>query len=343
MARATALGTAATVVLIGLTSVQVVLGELLPKSIALQFPTTVAIYTSLPMRASLWLFRPLIATLNGSGIAILRLLRAPASGHRHIHSPTEISLLIAESRDGGLLSTEEQEQFDRALRLSVLPVRRIMVPRLEIVGVEVGSTLDGIQVALRESGFTRLPVYEDSLDQVIGVIHAKEVARRIVAGDTGLRARDLMRPIASVPESMRCERLVSELRRQRSEQAIVVDEYGGVAGLVTLEDLLVEVLGEADAPTPGATDAPERLPDGRVRLPGRMRVDEADEWLGVRWQGESDTLSGIIVERLGHLPVRGDQLVISGVPVEVEAVDSMVVMWLVARPVDAAVDSEAPA
>ncbi|MEX2032653.1 MAG: CNNM domain-containing protein, partial [Dehalococcoidia bacterium] len=109
-----ALGIAATMVLVGLTATQVVLGELVPKSVALQFPTPVALYTSVPMRASLWLFAPLIAVLNGSGLAILRLLRAPATGHRHIHSPDEIALLIAESREGGLFSEEEQEQFDRA-------------------------------------------------------------------------------------------------------------------------------------------------------------------------------------------------------------------------------------
>src|SRR5690606_3405624 len=113
-----------------------------------------------------------------------------------------------------------------------------------------------------------------------------------------------MRPVASVPESMRCERLVAELRRQRSEQAIVIDEHGGVAGLVTLEDLLAEVLGDSRALASGEEE-PAVLPDGRVRLPGRMRIDEAEDWLGVRWEGESDTLSGIISERLGRIPEAG--------------------------------------
>lgn len=177
-----ALGTAATAVLVGLTATQVVLGELIPKSVALQFPTPVALYTSVPMRASLWLFRPLIAILNGSGIAILRLLRAPAAGHRHIHSPDEIALLIAESRDGGLLSEEEQEQFERALRLSLLPVRRIMIPRPDIVAVGAGANLHSVHGVLSQSGFTRLPVYDGILDNMVGFVHAKDVSSRLLAG-----------------------------------------------------------------------------------------------------------------------------------------------------------------
>lgn len=342
MGRATAVGTAATTVLIGLTSMQVVLGELLPKSIALQFPTPVALYTSIPMRASLWLFRPLIAVLNGSGILILRLLRTPASGHRHIHSPSEIALLIAESHDGGLLSAAEQVRFERALRLSVLPVRRIMVPRVDIVAVAEDTTLAEARDVLSESGFTRLPVYRRSPDVLVGVIHAKEIVREIAHGNAAHLTRTVMRPIASVPESMRCERLVAELRRQRSEQAVVVDEHGGVAGLVTLEDLLVEVLGDTRALHPGE-DEPVTLPDGRVRLPGRMRIDEAEDWLGVLWHGESDTLSGIISERLGRIPETGEHLEVSGVEVEVEAVDSLVVVTLLARPVRARRESEARA
>src|SRR5690606_19810667 len=228
------------------------------------------------MRASLWIFRPLIAVLNGSGIAILRLLRTPASGHRHIHSPSEIALLVAESHDGGLLSSEEQTRFERALRLSVLPVRRIMVPRMDIVSVSEDDTLAEVRDRLSESGFTRLPVYRRSPDQLVGVVHAKEITRGIVHGNAQRRIGTVMRPIASVPESMRCERLVAELRRQRSEQAVVVDEHGGVAGLVTLEDLLAEVLGDSRALASG-DEEPAVLPDGRVRLPGRMRIDEAED------------------------------------------------------------------
>jgi putative hemolysin len=339
LSAGSATGIAATVTLILLTSTAMVIGELVPKSLALQFPTQTVIYTALPMRMSMWLFRPLIAMLNGSGIAILRILGAPTVGHRHIHSPQEISFLIAESRDGGLLSTDEQERFDRALRLSVLPVRRLMVPRQDIVGIDASATLREVQEALVASSFTRLPVFEGSTDRIVGVLRAKEVASHIASEQGDLPARAVMRPIAHVPESIRAERLVAELRRQHSEQAVVVDEHGGVAGLVTLEDLLIEVLGVPDEAAPGEV-TPERLPDGRVRLPGRMRVDEAREWLGVLWDGESDTLGGIVAEHLGHIAEPGEPATIDGVEVEVESVEHRAVHTLLATPVQSLATNE---
>ena len=340
LGTAAAVGLAATVTLVSLTVLQVLLGELVPKSLALQFPTQTLIYTALPMRLSLWVFRPLIAALNGSGIAILRIMGAPAAGHRHIHSAQEISFLIAESRDGGLLSAAEQERLDRALRLSVLPVRRLMIPRRDIVGVDGDASLREVQEAFVASAFTRLPVFEGTVDRIVGGLRAKEVASHIASGQAELRARSVMRPIAHVPESIRAERLVAELRRQHSEQAVVVDEHGGVSGLVTLDDLLAEVLGVTDTTVNGEV-VPERLPDGRVRLPGRMRVDEARKWLGVLWEGESDTLGGIVSEHLGHLAAPGERLEIDGVEVEVESVEHLTVHTLIVTPVQSFAMNEA--
>ena len=339
MSEGTALGVATTGTLLLLTVGQMLIGELVPKSLALQFPTQTAIYTSGPMRVSLGFFRPLISLLNGSGVTVLRLLGVSTGGHRHIHSPQEISFLIAESRVGGLLSAEEQDRLDRALRLAVLPVRRLMVPRRDIVGVDGDATLIEVQRVLVASAFTRVPVFEGTVDRIVGVLRAKEVASHIASGEGGKVARVVMRPIAHVPESIRAERLVAELRRQHSEQAVVVDEHGGVSGLVTLEDLLVEVLCVAEAPQPGEV-VPQRLPDGRVRLPGRMRVDEAHDWLGVLWEGESDTLSGIIAERLGHIAEVGERAVIDGVAVEVESVEHLAVRALLATPAQFLSDDE---
>lgn len=329
--EAAALASASTIVLLSLTAAQVIASELVPKSIALQFPTSTAIYTAMPMRVSLWVLRPLIVVLNGSGIALLRLLRAPAEGHRHIHSPQEISLLIAESHDGGLLSDREQERLDRALRLSLLPVRRLMVPRLDITGAEAAWTLREAQTHLAAHNYTRFPVFRGTLDTVVGVVHVKEVAVHLAAGEADRRVGDIMHPIATVPESMRAERLVAELRRQRSEQAIVIDEHGGVAGLVTLEDLLGEVLADPRTPRPDEPGA-ETLPDGRIRLPGRLRVDEAHELLGVLWRGDSDTVGGMVSERLGHIPDPGERVQIDGVEIEVERADEVVVHSVLAWP-----------
>ena len=200
-----------------------------------------------------------------------------------------------------MLRDEEHERLERALRLSVHPVRRLMVPRRDIVAVEGNTTLREVLAALAGTPLTRLPVYERTLDQVIGLVHARDVAQRVLeSGGEELRADDVMRHVAFVPESVRAERLVTELRRQRSELAIVMDEHGGVAGLVTLDDVLAEVLGERHAAN-GVNEQPEQLPDGRLRIAGRMRVDDAHEWLGVLWEGESDTVGGVVTEHLGHI------------------------------------------
>jgi CBS domain containing-hemolysin-like protein len=286
------LGTAATAVLLTLTSLQVVLAELVPKSVALQYPVQVALSVAFPMRWSLLALRPFIALLNGSGLALLRLIGRREPAHRHIHSPDEIALLIAESREGGMLREEEHERLERALRLSVHPVRRLMVPRRDIVAVEANTPLGEVLARLAGTPLTRLPVYERTLDQIVGLVHARDVARRVLEpGGEELRGRDVMRHVAFVPESIRAERLVAELRRQRSELAIVMDEHGGVAGMVTLDDVLAEVLGEGPAAN-GAHGEPEQLPDGRLRIAGRMRVDEAHEWLGVLWEGEATPSAG---------------------------------------------------
>lgn len=312
--------TAAIVVLLGLTTLQVILGELVPKSIALQYPTQTALYTVLPMRWSLALLAWFIAVLNGSGVAILKLLRVPYGGHRHIHSPEEIDMLIAESRDGGLLEPDEQRRLHEALQLATRPAHRLMVPRRDVEAIPTDAPPELVLDQLARSPFTRLPVYRDSIDNIIGVIHTKDVVRRYVETGRLSSIEDVMRPIPTVPETLTADRLLIVLRSERSYQAVVSDEFGGVEGLVTLEDVLTEMLGEVADEFKAGEGRAEHLPDGRVRLPGRMYLDAASEWLGVAWEGEADTIGGHVVAAMGHLPDPGEKVVIDGMLVEVERV-----------------------
>jgi CBS domain containing-hemolysin-like protein len=325
--------TAALVVLVGLTTLQVVLGELVPKSLALTYPTQLALYTALPMRGSLWLLSGFIAVLNGSGIALLKLLGAPQSSHRHIHSPEEIDLLLAESRDGGLLEPDESERLHRALKLSVRPAHQLMVPRLHMVALDVRTPVAEAVRLVVACPYTRLPVYRDSLDQVAGVLNTRDLVLRYMERG-GLRSlEEVLRPALFVPENITADRLLNLLRERHYHQAIVLDEFGGVAGLVTMEDVLAELLGEiGDEFKADRSSRPERLPDGRVRLPGRMRRDEAEHWIGVLWEGEADTVGGHVVQRLGHLPEPGEQVTVDGVEVEVEQVRERAVASVLARP-----------
>jgi putative hemolysin len=328
----TAQSTSALVVLIGLTILHMVLGELVPKSLALQYPTQSALYTLLPMRWSLKLFSWFIVVLNGSGIALLRLLGVSQLSHRHIHSPEEIELLIAESRDGGLLEPDEQRRLHRALRLGMLPVRQLMVPQIQVSAIDIDTPIDELLRKLTDSFYTRLPIYRDAPDNTIGMLHAKDVAMHY-AEHGSITIEKLIRPITIIPENMTADRLLPLLRERRTHQAIVVDEFGRVTGLVTLEDVLAEVLGELSDEFKAGQLRPDRLLDGRVRLPGLMRLYQSEPWIGVLWEGESDTVGGRVIEALGHLPAVGEHVTIDGVDVEVEQVANRTVASVLVSPV----------
>src|SRR3954468_7150217 len=167
--------TAAAVVLLLLTVAQVIFAELVPKSLALQYPTQTALYTLIPMVPSLWVYRPFIKWLNGTGIVLLKMLGAPPQSHRHIHSPDEIELLIAESRDGGLLEADEHRRLQRALRLNLRQAKQLMVPRRKISGLDIKTPLTQVITGVAQSPFSRLPVYRDSIDNVVGMLHTKDL------------------------------------------------------------------------------------------------------------------------------------------------------------------------
>ncbi len=314
--------TSAVAVLLALTIAQVIFAELVPKSLALQYPTQAALYTLVPMVPSLWLYRPFIRWLNGTGLLLLRLLGSPSQTHRHIHSPDEIELLIAESRDGGLLEPDEHRRLQRALRLNLRQAKQLMVPRRKISALDINTPLSDVIGIVAQSPFSRLPVYRDSIDNVVGVLHTKDlVCWRVSSGQEATLAQ-LLRPITSVHESVTADRALRELRARRSHQALVVDESGGTAGLLTLEDVLSELLGDVGDEFQAGDPVAETLPDGRVRVPGAMAVDDAAALLGTHWETEATTVGGLVTAALGHLPVPGERATVGSYEFEVERVAS---------------------
>jgi putative hemolysin len=334
--------TAAVVVLLVLTLFQMVIGELVPKSLALQFPTRVARLTVVPLEWSMRAMRWLIAFLNGSGLAILRLIGMPSSGHRHIHSPTEIEYLIAESRAGGQLDPTESTRLREALRLGMRTAGELMVPRTRVVGLRVATPWPEVVELLRKTPYSRIPVHEGTLDSVIGVVHVRDVVKRLVAGaEPPGSLREIVTTVPVVPESMSIDRLLDRLRGEKRAMAIVADEFGGTAGLITVGDLLSELLGDtADEFKPGES-APQRLPDGRVRIPGTLRLDESAAWVGAHWEADAYTVAGLVMERLGRLPEAGDRLEVDGAQITVERMKGRAVEWLVVTPAGAEEDTNA--
>ena len=242
MDPSTAESTAAVTVLIFLTILAVIIGELVPKSLALQDPTRTALATVIPMQWSLKLFDWSIVFLNGSGVLLLRLMGVPATGHRHVHSPEEIELLIAESRDGGLLEPEEQVRLHRALRLGLRTARQLMVPKERLAVVDAATPASDVLGVVSSSPYSRLPVFEQSRDNIIGVLHTKDIVMAFV-GRSRFTIASLLRPLIRVPGDMPADRLLAYLRERRSHQAFVATPDGRVEGLVTLEDVVSELLG----------------------------------------------------------------------------------------------------
>jgi putative hemolysin len=337
---ATAQSVSAAVVLLALTVVQVILGELVPKSLALQYPTQAALATTVPMAPSLWLFLPFIKILNGSGLLLLRLVGAPQQAHRHVHSPEEIELLIADSRDGGLLEPDEHRRLHRALRLNLKQAKQLMVPRRRISALRIDTRLDEVIGLVAKNPFSRLPVYRESVDDIVGVVHTKDLVRWLVEDGGTKTLNELIRPVVTVPESATVDQVLKQLREHRSHQALVIDEFGGTAGLLTLEDVLAELLGDVgDEFKPSGEPSPEALGD-RYRLPGGMGVDDAAALLGTEWETEATTVGGLITAALGHLPALAERVTVGDVEFLVERIADHTVEWAVARRIVTAPEDE---
>ena len=329
--------TSAAVVLLTLTAAQVVFAELVPKSLALQYPTQTALYTLIPMLGSLWVYRPFISWLNGTGLLLLRLIGSPARTHRHIHSPDEIELLIAESRDGGLLEPDEHRRLQRALRLNLRQAKQLMVPRPKIAGLDADVPLQDVLTIVAQSPYSRLPVYRGSIDNIIGMLHTKDLVRWKVNGQPDATLATLVRSMVTVHESVAVDKVLRELRERRAHQALVVDEFGGTSGLVTLEDVLSELLGDVGDEFKGGDSPVEMLPDGRVRFAGGTAVDDAAAFLETQWETEAATVGGLVTELLGRLPSPGDRASLGEYEFEVErvaqrAVEAVLVTHVGSRP-----------
>ena len=323
---------AAIVVVIALTVLQVVFGELLPKAVALRFPARTALATVGATRQSAALFGPLIALLNGSGNLLLRATGIGISAHRHVHAPDELEILIRQSHEGGLLQDDEHGRLVRALHLAQRAARQLMVPRTELALIDAETPLDeAVSLASRVSQ-GELVAYSGGSDNVVGVVRARDLIRLRVAADRPSSLAALVQPVGAVHENLAGLQLLT-LLRSGGGRAIVFDEFGSLVGLVTLEEVLGQLVGGLESELrPRDQLRPTRLADGRIRLPGRLPLSEAAVWTGSKWEGSADTVGGHVVDVLGHLPNAGDHLEIGGLEVEVEQVARRAIVSLLVKP-----------
>jgi len=234
---------AAIVVLVFITALQVILGELLPKSISIQYPERVALALTIPMRISLTVLGPLIWFFNGSGNLLLKLMgREHKDGHGHVHSAQEIELLVQESHEEGLLDDEEKQMLRNAFRMRDLVAKQVMIHRTRIIAAPIDSSVEDLLRLAADTGKSRIPLYEEDIDRITSFIHIKDLFRCYTEKTTDLTA--ITRKVVHVPEALPISEVWEKLRGAGQYFAIVFDEFGGTAGIITLEDLIEEIFGE---------------------------------------------------------------------------------------------------
>lgn len=294
----------------------VVLAELAPKYLALERALQLALWTAYPLDLFHSLMRPFIKVINGSAFGVLRLFGVRPGVEAQVHSAEELRLLVAASTKNGILQESERILVGNALDFAETLVRQVMVPRTEIVAIPDDSTVEGVVQLLRQSPFTRLPVYREDLDHIVGVVHVKDVVGAVAARAVS----ELMRKPLYLPETAHLDRALAQFRRERVQLAIVIDEFGGTAGLVTLEDVIEELVGEVQDEFD--REAPMlREESGVYLINGLMTLPDVRERLGLDLADEPyDTVGGMIFGRLGRLAQVGDSVDVEGYRFTVTAV-----------------------
>jgi len=309
-----------------ITFLHVVVGELAPKSIALQNPERTSLVVAGPTLLTEKIFKPVIWVLNGAGNGLLRLLGIqPASGHQLVHSVEELRMLVSASADQGVVRADEREMLNAVFDFGELMVRQVLVPRTEVVGVQVDTPLEEILTLVTQTSYTKFPVYEDSLDQVIGIVQVRDILSAMQSPDCKkCVAREFVREPLYVPETLPVRALLRLFRDQRQRIAIVLDEFGGTAGIATLQDLLEEIVGEVsdlyDQSLPGF----QSLPDGSILVDGLTQLEEVNQHLGLKLvEPHYDTIAGYVMGKLGRIPRQNDVVEGEGVRARVVEMDGL--------------------
>jgi CBS domain containing-hemolysin-like protein len=296
-----------------ITALHIVLGELAPKGVALQRTESTALFVARPMLVFHAVFRWPIAVLNAAGNGVLRLVGLHGTpSHDAVHSVDELRLLVARMQEAGVVDISEARIASRAVQFGDVPSGALMTPRTEIEAVPLSSTLPDLVQTANASHHNRWPVYDRSLDDVIGVLHLRSVLRATTQASAGFDLRANLRPILVAPASKPARDLLDDMRRSGQHAAVLLDEYGGTAGMVTLQDLLGALVGRIDAESEtGGALRVEHAPAGSLVLDGLTRLSELEDVAGVHLEADAydvETLGGLVMYCLGAIPSVGDEI-----------------------------------
>lgn len=292
-----------------ITIMHIVFGELAPKSVAIQRPVATTLFITLPLQAFYFIFRPFIWSLNGFASIILKAFGInSADGHESLHSSEELQYLLEQGKESGALDTNEHELIKNVFDFNERVVKNIMVPRTKISGIELNTPTDEVVDRIISEGYSRLPVYDDIIDKIIGIIHAKDVLP-LLANKKEWSVNDIIRKPYFVPETKKINDLLSELQQKRIQIAIVLDEFGGTAGMVTLEDIVEEIVGEIQDEYDEEKPIVEKISETEFVINTHATVYDVNEHLphDLPEDEDFDTIGGLVSHAFGKIPEVGDR------------------------------------
>jgi putative hemolysin len=331
MAEATAHSIASTIAFAIVTALHIVLGELAPKTIALEKAEATAMVVVKPTELFMKMFWPFILVLNGTGRAVVKLLGLHSrGGHALVHSEQELMMLVTASQEAGVLEEHEEQMLHRVFGFADLTAGKVMVPRTELVAVRATAARDELIKQIAGQPHTRLPVYRRNLDDVIGMLHLTDLVQAIAAGKK-TDAASLAREVVTVPETLRADDLLAEMKRRHVREAVVIDEYGGTAGLVTFESLMERIVGEIPGEAGAGAARIVVRSDGSADIDGLVLVSEVNSQFAMHIDEEVyNTVGGFVLGSLGRAPRLGDTIQVDGRRMQVTAVDGLRVarVWL---------------
>jgi len=294
-----------------LTPLLLIFSEVSPKSYAAQYPEKVSFFVLRPILLLMWLFSPVVWLVTGVSRLLTRLFRGGVE--RPIISEDEIRSIISVGEEAGVVAKEKRRMLHGVFELAQIQVRDVMIPRTEVVGIEVSANYEQVLRLAQEAHHSRFPVYEGSLDSVVGIIHSKDILN-FVDQPERFSLRELARAPYFVPESKRIETLLQSFRKKKVHLAVVVDEYGGVEGIVTLEDIFEEIVGEIQDEYDVEEELIRELSPGRLLIDGSVSLRVINKRFRLNLAEEhSNTLAGFLLRVLGQIPREGDECESDGV------------------------------
>jgi CBS domain containing-hemolysin-like protein len=304
----------AIVALASVTYLHVVFGELAPRAVALNHPEQFARWLAPPLMVFAWLVTPFIFVLNRSSQAVLKVFGQRGDMlEEPVHSPDELRLIVEQSQEGGAIPAQDADLLEGVFEFSEKNAREVMTPRTEVVAMPIDATLDEALAIVEENAFSRYPAYDDSIDHIVGLVLAKDLLRVLRNPPEGFTVESIMRDVHVVPGSREVEEVLADFKRLKEHMAVVLDEYGGTAGIVTMEDLLEEIVGEIldEYDEPAAPDSSNA--EGETLVLGSLHISELNERFGLTVpQDDYTTIGGFIFGSLGRLPVVGDRVSAGG-------------------------------